>query len=285
VKIALGTVQFGLQYGVSNTGQRPSLDEARSVVALGRARGLSMLDTATAYGDSEQRLGEIGVADWKIVTKLPALPGGTADVRGWLSGMVRQSLSRLRVSSIYGLLLHRPLDLLGPHGDQLFGALRQCQADKTVEKVGVSIYGPEQLDAIGDRFAFDLVQGPYNVLDRRIAASGWLDRLQARGIEFHARSAFLQGLLLMPAESRPPKFQRWNLLLSQYDEWVAASAVSRVRAALGAALALPGVSQIVVGAQSASQLAEIIDAAESPAVVPPAGLISDDAELIDPSRW
>lgn len=285
MKIALGTVQFGLDYGVSNTTGLPTIDEVRSSVQLGRARGLTTLDTAMMYGDSERRLGEVGVDGWRVVTKLPALPADMTDVRDWVLGLVRQSLAHLRVPSLYGLLLHRPLDLLGSQGHALYAALQHCQQQRLVNKIGVSVYGPEQLDALGGRFALDLVQAPFNVLDRRMLTSGWCDRLQAEGVEFHARSVFLQGLLLVPPAERPQRFQAWHRLLSAYDEWVSASGLSRVRAALGAAIALPGIDQIVVGAQSSAQLAEIIDASEGAAVQPPAELASHDADLIDPSRW
>ena len=112
MKLVLGTVQFGLPYGIANQVGQVSLAEGTSILQLATACGIDTLDTAIAYGESEQRLGQIGVKGWQIVSKLPPIPDGTAQPIRWVETEVASSLQNLNVSSLYGLLLHRPLQLL-----------------------------------------------------------------------------------------------------------------------------------------------------------------------------
>lgn len=283
MKIALGTVQFGMNYGIANrTGQVPKSAIA-SILARAQAAGIDTLDTAIAYGDSETRLGECGVQKFRVFTKLPKL-----DYASDMRRLVLESAERLRIERLAGLFLHRSSDLGdtgGPDPNQLYSGLLELKTEGIAEKVGVSIYDPSELDAIFDRFPVDVVQAPYNVLDRRIETSGWLSRLSRAGVEVHCRSAFLQGLLLMKPEARPPHFDRWSGLLAAWDQWLGESGQDALRAALGFACANPLVDRVVVGVDGAAQLDEILAAADAPYSAPPPGLSTDDLELINPARW
>lgn len=284
-RLALGTVQFGLQYGVANRATRVSRDEAARIVEHARRAGLDTLDTATGYGDSEERLGEFGVASWQIVSKLPRVPAGCLDVASWVSHSLSATLSRLRVPHLHGLLLHHPHDLLESYGDELHGALKSEREAGRVTKIGVSIYGPEELEALIPRFRFDLVQGPFNVVDRRLAASGWFRTLRAAGTEIHVRSAFLQGLLLMSRATRPANFDRWDSLWRLWESWLEEQGMTPLEACIGFALSQDAIDRVVVGVDSLGQLQEILGAAARSPCAPPAALAVDDPDLINPSRW
>ncbi len=284
-RLALGTVQFGVAYGVANRSGQPNRDEAEMILALARGAGIDTLDTAIAYGESERRLGEIGVKCWRVVTKLPAVPDDAPDVSAWVRESVTGSLARLGVPSITGLLLHRSADLLGRHGAALAAALRKERNDGRVTKIGVSIYEPAELDATWPVLSPDLVQAPFSVFDRRLESSGWLARLYDEGIEVHTRSAFLQGLLLMAPSDRPNKFDRWSAVWTKWSEWLDATGMRAVRAALAHALSYPEISRVLVGVDSAEQLAEIIAHAAVSTARAPASLATDDPDLLNPSRW
>ena len=122
-RLALGTVQFGLRYGVANTSGQVSLDEVTAILQQAWAAGVDTLDTAIAYGESEQRLGEIGVEGWRVVSKLPAMPSDPSDIGGWVEDAVECSLRRLNIDCLYGLLLHRSQQLLEPRGEDLYASL------------------------------------------------------------------------------------------------------------------------------------------------------------------
>jgi len=284
-RIALGTAQFGLPYGVAN--RRGQVDRADLAAILDRAQvaGIDTLDTAMAYGDSEQRLGESGVGQWRVITKLPELPDACADVAAWVRKSVHGSLAKLNLVRLRAVLLHRPLQLLGPQGPALQAALVALKDEGLVEKVGISVYGPADLDALWYRFQPELVQAPLNVLDRRLLTSGWMARMHAAGTEIHVRSVFLQGLLLMDSASRPAMFSRWQPLWDRWTRWLSEASVSPLHACLGLALSQPEVSRVVVGVDSLEQLKEILAAAVDANPVPPAELVCNDADLLDPSRW
>src|SRR5688572_16931975 len=112
MRLALGTVQFGVPYGIANQSGQPSEEDVAMVVSRAWKGGLRTLDTAIAYGDSERRLGRVGVQHWHIVTKLPAVDKDCTDVEAWVRTAVAGSLERLRVPRLHGLLLHRPEQLL-----------------------------------------------------------------------------------------------------------------------------------------------------------------------------
>jgi aryl-alcohol dehydrogenase-like predicted oxidoreductase len=284
-RLALGTVQFGLAYGIANQSGQVSLAEAAKIVAQAREHGLDTLDTASAYGESEPRLGQIGISGWRIVSKLPQLQADCPDVRGWVEGCASASFERLKISSLYGLLLHRSENLLTPLGAEIYGAMQQLKARGLVQRIGVSIYDPEELDRLGGRFQLDLVQAPFNVLDRRLQTSGWLARLKAQGAEVHTRSAFLQGLLLLSPDCRPSKFCRWESLWTAWDRWLAEAKLSATQACLGFTLRHPEVDRVVVGVDSTAQLAALLAAEVSGHPDLPPQLSSQDLDLINPSRW
>lgn len=286
MKLALGGAQFGLAYGVSNQSGQVSRQAAREIVGLARQAGVDTIDTAIAYGDSEACLGEVGVGDFKVVTKLPPMPDGIADVAAWVHAQIKGSLDRLGVAQVHGLLLHRADQLLGDRGQALASALQRARHDGMVTRIGVSIYDPEQLAAIMPVCAPDIVQAPLNLLDRRLETSGWLQRLHDAGIEVHTRSAFLQGLLLMDRAAMPPRFERWHMLWDTWQDWRAAHALSATRACLQYPLSLPQVDRVVVGVASTAEFAMLLDDAAVSSTAPELpDITSTDPDLINPSNW
>jgi len=284
-RIGLGTAQFGLPYGVANKGGQVSRAAAAAILAHARVGGVDTLDTAIAYGDSETCLGEAGAHGFKIVTKLPAVPENVADVGRWVHDQTHASLRRLSASRLYGVLLHRSQTALGRDGEIVVLALEKLKASGVVQKIGVSIYHPEELDLLWPRFHCDLVQAPYNILDRRLVTSGWLDKLKQSGAEVYARSVFLQGLLLMDDAARPPYFDRWRPLWDQWRRWLAKNDLAPLQACLSFVLARSEIDRVIVGVDSLEQLREALSFADNAHREPPADLASADLDLLDPSKW
>ena len=285
MKLALGTVQFGLNYGVANQHGQTSQDEARSILGHARSNGMDMLDTAIAYGESEERLGEIGIQDWHVVSKLPVVPETCGDVSRWVKDTLGKSFQRLKVKSLYGLLLHQPQQLLGQDGERLYQAMQQLKRDGFVQKIGISIYDPAELDVLCSRYQFDIVQAPFNIMDRRLIDSGWLSRMPERGIEFHVRSVFLQGLLLMPSSNRPDKFNRWASRWSKFESWLTQSGLTPLQACLRYAVSFSEVNKVIIGVDNLTQLKEIFQSTAGPVPEVPRELQVYDADLLSPTRW
>lgn len=285
MKLALGTVQFGLPYGIANQTGLVSREEAKVILALARSSGIDTLDTAIAYGESETCLGEIGAKGFKVITKLPAIPEQVADVGRWVYEQMQAALQRLGVQTVYGLLLHRSQQLVGPNGKALEKALEQLKAEGMVQKIGVSIYSPSELVSVTQACAIDLVQAPFNLIDQRLLSTGWLRKLHLAGIEIHTRSAFLQGLLLMPKTTISHKFKPWDELWDRWQAWLKNHPVSAVEACLAFPLSFAEIERVVVGVDSATQFKELILAANAPQISFPRDLACDDERLINPANW
>ena len=287
-KIALGTAQFGLPYGISNTHGQVDRTEMDNIWQVARGANITMLDTAIAYGNSEENIGATESVGFDIVTKLPPLAGAETSVTQWVYGQVENSLTKLKRNSVYGLLLHNPADLLTSTGDELLGALVNLKREGLIEKFGISIYSPTELDSLYSRipnFMPDIVQTPLNVIDQSIASSGWLTRLSEMNVEIHIRSVFLQGLLLQQSHERSMSFSRWSSVFAQFDSWTNAQQMSPLAACIGHVLSYPEVSRVIIGVTSANELKQIIAASSGDHVRAPQSLQVTDVDLTQPMNW
>lgn len=286
MKLALGTVQFGLPYGVANKGGQVNRAEVTNILDYARASGIGTLDTAISYGVSEQCLGEAGTKGFKIVTKLPALPIEIKEIYKWMVNEVTGSMERMKVSSIYGVLLHNSSDLRSRRGGELSQAMIRLKRELKVEKIGVSIYSPVELRGVLSALAVDLVQAPLNLVDRRLVTSGWLKRLHERAVEIHTRSAFLQGLLLMPRKAIPSRFERWAELWDSWHHGLAKTQITAEAACLQYPLSFPEVDKVVVGVDNLDQLHQAVVAAKSYCPTRDWSMLErEDEELINPMNW
>lgn len=284
-RIALGTAQFGMNYGIANKHGQVATEEVKHILDLALVNSVETLDTAMDYGQSEAALGQNGVANFNVITKLSAIPDDVVDVGNWVRGKVEASLARLNLASLQGLLLHRPAQLSGACGRDLAKVLCDLRTAGLVEKIGVSIYSPEELPAVIEACDIDLVQAPFNLIDRRLASSGWLQKLHESGVEIHTRSAFLQGLLLMSRAEIPEKFNRWSAVWDNWQKWLATNGSSAVKACLQFVLAHPQVTKIVVGVDSVTHLQQLLETSEGESGMSWPDLCVADEALVNPANW
>ncbi len=289
-RLGLGTVQFGVDYGISNDAGRTEDAEAEAILRLAAANGIRMLDTAADYGDSERVLGEKLWRDapFALVTKTAHCSDTrlTEDHIRRFSEIFERSLRRLARSRVYGLLVHQPEDLLKPGGDRLYEWLVGLRDDGRVERIGVSVYGPQSLRRIVERFAVDLVQLPFNVFDQRMADSGMLTALKDEGVEVHARSVFLQGLLLMDSGVIPSHFESVRALLRSYHRILMERDISPLTAALAHCLRNKALDVVLCGVNDRNQLRQILEAARWSGELPDMAPFSvEDETIVNPSHW
>ena len=282
-RIVLGGAQLGLPYGILNGGETLSREEVARILDTAVDHGIDSIDTAIAYGQSESIIGETSQNRFKIISKLPPLPVDISNVSEWVHSQVQGSLSRLKCTSLDALLLHRPQDLTGAQGAELYAAIGSLMAEKMIHRFGVSIYSPDDLEGIIGTFDIHVVQAPLNVFDRRIL--GVTDQLSALNIEVHVRSVFLQGVLIASPKDRPQRFEPWSEHFALFDEWVRSSGVSAMACCLGFALQQPGIAKLVIGTTSAESLDEIMNSIPNSVLEVPTHLQSSVEQLIDPRFW
>ena len=286
-KLALGTVQFGLAYGATHRGGRVSDAEVEAILARAAAAGIDTLDTASAYGESEAVIGQAGSTGFQIVTKTWPVRSPVFDAAAETEVALRfeQSLVKLRRARVDALLAHDSQDLLCGGGGRLWALMQRWKEQGRAGKIGVSVYDADELEAVLARFPVEIVQLPLNVLDQRFARSGMLAKLQKAGIEAHARSVFLQGLLLIAPDDTPPRLAHLKPWLRNWQAACAAAGAQPLAAALAFAAGQPGVTRAVIGVQSAAHLDEVLTAAGAGAALDWGAHACDDATATDPRRW
>ena len=287
MKIALGTAQFGMNYGISNSDGQVNIEEIREILKMAKSHQINTIDTAISYGNSESILGSVGVNSFKVISKLPPFANSINSTSTWVNDQVRSSLKRTKLKSLYGLLLHKSADLCTQQGIEALTILARLKDQGLVKKVGVSIYSPNELDALGDNInRLDIVQAPFNIFDRRLESSGWLKTLSLLGVEIHTRSVFLQGLLLLTKEQRNPFFNQWESHFKSFDEWVENTGQTPLEACLKFVSSYNCINNIIVGVQSAQQLLQILSAIKKNDLVQvQKDLEVNDEMLINPSNW
>ncbi|MBF0296212.1 MAG: aldo/keto reductase [Magnetococcales bacterium] len=268
MKLGLGTVQFGMAYGITNREGQPGLETVRAILAEAALCKVQVLDTACQYGASEAVLGEVLERNhpFRIVTKTPSFSAERITDReaGLLQKTFLESLQKLRTDSVYGLLIHSARDLLKPGGELLFTAMQRLQEAGKVARIGVSVYGPAELLPIVQRFPVELAQTPVNILDQRWLEGDNLARLRASGVEIHARSVFLQGVLLSDPAALPPFFSGVRPHLVALGEAIRARGLTPLEAALGFVRDLDWVDVLLGGVVAVAQLREILHAMARP---------------------
>jgi aryl-alcohol dehydrogenase-like predicted oxidoreductase len=290
MKLALGTVQFGLDYGVSNPFGKTSEKEIVKILSLAKDNKISFVDTAYGYGDAHSIIGRnTSVSDyWKIVTKLTVTDNSFITSEDVLTfrNMFNKSIHDMGRSSIYALLLHSEEDLFKPGSELIFQELRRLKLSGLINKIGVSLYDVNLVDKILKLNIIDIIQIPINIFDQRLVLSGKLVRLKNKGIEIHARSVFLQGLLLQDIQDINSYF------LPIKDKIISLSNEANIRNLTIMQLLLgfiQGISLIdvaVVGVNNTVQLEKII--ASLGVIIQPkelSYLSVDEERFINPSKW
>jgi aryl-alcohol dehydrogenase-like predicted oxidoreductase len=292
-RIGLGTAQFGLDYGITNPGGRVAEGDVRVILADCAAAGIDTLDTASLYGESEAAIGrtlEMG-ADFRIVTKTPKFTNTRSPVDAIcaLNSAFEASLHKLQRVSVHALLLHDVSDLLGPFGGALWEAMEALKASGRVTKIGVSIYEGAEIENALLSYPIDIVQLPWNPIDSRLIASGTLANLAAKGLEIHARSLFLQGLLLQQPAAIPKRFGPVREAVEDLDVRFRKQGVSRLEGILAAAFARPEISRFICGVTNRVELDAIVVAAQTAHMIKGSNPIPTyrgfDPRYLDPRRW
>ncbi|MEZ9761358.1 aldo/keto reductase [Vibrio splendidus] len=282
MKIALGTVQFGLNYGVTNSGGKVSLDEVNSILELAKQSSISIIDTAIAYGDSEATLGRFDLSSFSVISKIPSLKIHSGSIEKSVSG----SLKRLNIDSLYGVMLHDEDDVF-IENNKLLNELKSLKEQGLIKKVGASFYSPEiALKAI-DEGIVDIIQVPANQLDSRFSAQGIFDKAAKKNVEVHIRSLFLQGLLAVNNNKRPMNFQRHPDLI-KYDKYAQEFDLSNLELALLYLEQTKDLDFGVLGFVNAQQLKETLAAYNNIRKIKielKPELSTCDDILLNPSKW
>jgi aryl-alcohol dehydrogenase-like predicted oxidoreductase len=257
-RLGLGTVQFGMNYGKVDPQNQTSAEEVAQILSYAYENGIRTLDTAFSYGNSESVLGSTlqPNQEFEIVTKTPTFGSDEvtiASAEQLLTGF-NESLKRLNKPHVYGLLIHHAQDLIKDKKGHLFSALEKLKSQGLVKKIGISVYTGEEVSILLKRYSIDLIQIPINILDQRLIQSGALKELKEKGVEVHARSVFLQGLLLLDPERLSPFFKPVSGVLKNLRNFLTENKLSAQDGALLFVKKIKEIDCVLTGVNNLDQL-------------------------------
>lgn len=291
MKLALGTAQFGLEYGMHNHSAMDD-NEIKKILNLAKENKIRMIDTAPAYGYSEEKIGKAmsnETYQFKIITKTPHFQSSILsddDVKHFRETFLK-SLQKLNMTRVYGLMVHNIKDMFKQKSELIYNEMLSLKKQGFIDKIGFSIYEGHEIDELLFHYDFDFIQLPINVLDQRLLKNGYLQKLKNKGIEVHARSVFLQGLLLTEMDQIPPQFKPILPLLSEYQQALSENNQNLLEGALNFVKGISQIDQIIVGVNNANHLKQIVSVYHKS----PKDLVNyfkfscSDEKIIDPRNW
>lgn len=277
----LGTAQFGLAYGITNSAKKIQKDNVFRMLEKAAEHGITYLDTAPAYGDAETVLGEYeGLNQFNIISK-------SSDDDGDYVEQAEATLGRLGRPMLDLYLTHGADALCGTGAEERFAGLKTLKERGLARRIGASVYTLEQIDFICGNFDVDVLQVPLNIFDQRLIVDGTLGKIASRGIAVHARSIFLQGLLLSSAQDLPEYFAPISKHLEAFDQFCQTHAISRLDACCGFIKAqFDHLDGVLFGVHTEHHLDEICTAFKTaPLGLDYAAIAYHGKQGLDPRDW
>tara|TARA_B110000114_G_C15032556_1_gene373595 strand:+ start:224 stop:1084 length:861 start_codon:yes stop_codon:yes gene_type:complete len=246
-KIVIGTVQFGLDYGISNKNGKTPIEEIKKILIKAKKSNIKMLDTAFAYGESENVLGEINDCEFDLITKY----SGNSPILEEFE----ESLKRLSRKNLYGYLFHSFETYLS--NKATLDDMIHLKKNNKIKKIGFSLYKKEELQYIFDnKLEVDLIQIPMNIFNQDFL--GILAEAKSKGIEVHVRSVFSQGLIFFHKEEIPNFFEPIKNKIFNFQEKAKELNISLVQLATYFLLQNNNIDKLVIGVNNCIQLEENI---------------------------
>lgn len=280
----LGTVQFGLSYGINNASGKPSEAHVFEILDYAYDKGIRILDSADAYGDAQQLIGRFTRQTGKqflVNTKFKMESGGS------ISRMLAHTLEQLRYGQVNVYFFHRFEEMI--RHPEAMQQLKQLKQQQLIRKTGVSVYTNEELEQVLENEGVDVVQLPFNLLDNFSKRGALLQKAKRLGKEVQVRSVFLQGLFFKAQDQYPDVLRPLQPYVQQLHRLAAENDISVYDLALGYVLNIPEIDQVIIGVDNKQQLMDNIRVQNKP--LPKAllqrvnAIMVPEEALLNPSNW
>lgn len=279
-KLILGTVQFGLDYGINNTEGKPSDATVTEILDATYANGIQMLDTAEAYGNSQERIGEYhrnSSNQFKVITKYSSM---VKNLPLDISERIKNNLNILNIPNLYCYMFHSFAEYQKYYTNFQY-ELRQLKREGKIEKIGVSIYTNEEMEKVLENEDISLIQLPFNLLDNKNQRGKLIEKAKRKGVEVHTRSVFLQGLFFQSkGDILKPYLEKLNLISQGF---------SMNELALSYSVNQTFIDKVLVGVDNTEQLYQNIKGVNTKI---PQIIIDEideievkEKEMLNPSNW
>tara|TARA_B100000963_G_scaffold228473_1_gene199253 strand:- start:236 stop:1123 length:888 start_codon:yes stop_codon:yes gene_type:complete len=288
-KIIIGTAQNNIKYGIV---REKSTYKLHNILNQCHELGISYIDTSNHYSNAHQLISTYKNLDnFNIITKLSLknfnfenLENNSIDLE------FEEIFKTLNHTKIYCLMIHDTSILRSKFSKYIMQVFKELKQKKKIKKIGLSIYGPNDLNEFYD-YDFDIIQGPFSVFDQRLKKTGWLKKINNDNKQFHARSIFLQGLLLQNSlDNLPVKFHVWKKIWLKWITWHNKNNLNPLQSCLSFVFGEKLVSNVVIGIDNGFQLSKIFDCIEKELI--DENLLKElekininDEKLINPKNW
>lgn len=277
-RIVIGSANFTQKYGADLT--KINSYEIKKILNIAKKNKINEIDTAEAYLKDKKIFRDINKT-FKFNSKIT--PNKQWTSLEFCQKKLKEHNKNLNKNNIQTLLLHDVEILFTKNGNKIFRNLEELKKKKYFKKIGISIYDFDCLNYIIPKFNIDVVQCPYNILDKRILNTGWFNKLKKLNIEIHVRSIFLQGLLVNKSIYKKPYFQKWQQKISDWFIWLENNNISPIDYCLSDLLYCE-FDKIIIGINNFDSLKEIIDFKKIN-IKKMLNLEINDSKLIDPRKW
>lgn len=250
-KLILGTVQFGLDYGINNSVGKPNVESTEFILDYAISQKIHILDTADAYGNSSDIIGKYNktsIQKFDIITKFKNIGESTFLIEKWLT----DTILKLNIKSLWGCMFHSADEYF--NNIDLMKELVKFQDEGLIKYIGVSIYTNQQLEAVINDPRIDLVQLPYNLIDNFKIRGELIKRAKGKGKIIHVRSVFLQGLFFMDVSMLPNKLLPLKSLLLSLHNLSDKYKISMESMALNYCTNDENIDGVLIGVDSLKQL-------------------------------
>ena len=279
-KIGIGTANFGSYYGAHN--KKISKIKAKEIIEILKKNRINLIDTSSEYEGSDKILGNLNISKFKIVTKIRIPDNFAIDDMHKIEKIFFLSLKKLKVKSVYALLIQNCDELLKKNGPYFYNFFLKLKKEGFINKLGFSIYSTNILNKLNKKFKFDIIQIPLNIFDQRFLKKDLLKKLKKKNIEIHSRSSFLQGLLLMKKYEMPKDFKKYSIF-TKLNNFIKENNYDKLSYLLNFSTNIKEIDHVILGIDSPQQLKKLLFLSKNNKFKKFS--FEADIKLIDPRQW
>lgn len=286
-KLIVGTANWGQKYGILSDSYHLSPFDLRMLIKQLKNFGVDTIDTSPLYGEAVEQIINYCDKEFRVYTKFLANTEDDTDLSYQKNrNAVIESINKFASFKIQGIYIHNVDVIFSKNFQRVVELLQKIKEKNNDLKIGISVYSQHEIEHIMKFWIPDMIQLPLNIFDQRLVRSGTLHELKQKSIEVHARSIFLQGILLYEHDELPNIFDRWSEYFNFFDHWCKIQKVSKLTACLSFVSNLSSVDKIVLGVNGSKQMLEILTTQLNFNLKDYDDLaVASDDELLDPRTW
>jgi len=284
-KFIIGTAQFGAKYGIKNKHIKIKKNNAFKILKLSEKNNINHLDTSDAYRGYKKILSKYNLEKWKISLKLSNKLINRLNSEKKFLNFFYKNLKMINKKKFDYILFHDSKILFKRNGKKIYHYLFKLKKKGFVKKIGISAYTTSEVKSVIRKYKIDVIQIPLNIFDQRLIKKKFIKKLKSLKIEIHARSIFLQGLLLLDKKNIPKKFQKYNKSFIKWFEFLKKNKTSPLKECIKFAFINNFIDKYIIGVDSTSNLEDIVNLKIKNSKKNFETLKSNNIRLIDPRKW